>query len=41
MADRIGPDYTPKRTFGEKCKRFAKAFTTKCVFTPIFIMISY
>ncbi|KAJ8105493.1 hypothetical protein OPT61_g10142 [Boeremia exigua] len=29
MADRIGPDHTPKRSFGEKCRRFGKAFTTK------------
>ncbi|KAF2242991.1 Xanthine/uracil permease [Trematosphaeria pertusa] len=28
-ADRIGPDYHPKRSFGEKCRRFVKAFTTK------------
>ncbi|KAF1926459.1 purine permease [Didymella exigua CBS 183.55] len=28
MADRIGPDHTPKRSFGEKCRRLAKAFTT-------------
>lgn len=27
--DRIGPDYAPKRSFGEKCRRFGKAFTTK------------
>ncbi|KAH7379525.1 permease family-domain-containing protein [Pyrenochaeta sp. MPI-SDFR-AT-0127] len=29
MADRIGPDTTPKRSFGEKVRRFGKAFTTK------------
>jgi hypothetical protein len=29
MADRIGPDHGPKRTFGEKLKRVTKAFTTK------------
>ncbi|KAJ4985918.1 uracil-xanthine permease [Stagonosporopsis vannaccii] len=29
MADSIGPDHTPKRSFGEKCRRFVKAFTTK------------
>lgn len=29
MADRIGPDHAPKRSFGEKCRRFGKAFTTK------------
>jgi len=27
--DRIGPDYGPKRTWGEKFRRFGKAFTTK------------
>ncbi|ORY09491.1 permease family-domain-containing protein [Clohesyomyces aquaticus] len=27
--DRIGPDYAPKRSFGEKARRFGKAFTTK------------
>ncbi|KAI8931275.1 hypothetical protein NX059_011620 [Plenodomus lindquistii] len=29
MADRIGPDHTPKRTFGEQARRALKAFTTK------------
>jgi len=29
MADRIGPDHTPKRSFAEKSRRIAKAFTTK------------
>ncbi|KAF1361064.1 Xanthine/uracil permease [Lizonia empirigonia] len=29
MADRIGPDHGPQRSFGEKCRRFGKAFTTK------------
>jgi hypothetical protein len=29
MADRIGPDHAPKRSFGEKCRRLGKAFTTK------------
>jgi hypothetical protein len=29
MADRIGPDYAPKRSFGEKVRRLGKAFTTK------------
>jgi NCS2 family nucleobase:cation symporter-2 len=29
MADRIGPDHGPKRTWGEKFRRFGKAFTTK------------
>ncbi|KAF2999746.1 hypothetical protein E8E13_004731 [Curvularia kusanoi] len=29
MADHIGPDHAPKRSFGEKCRRFGKAFTTK------------
>ena len=29
MADRIGPDHTPKRSFGEKARRLGKAFTTK------------
>ncbi|KAF1843454.1 Xanthine/uracil permease [Cucurbitaria berberidis CBS 394.84] len=29
MADRIGPDHSPKRNIGEKARRFAKAFTTK------------
>lgn len=29
MADQIGPDYGPKRTWGEKVRRFRKAFTTK------------
>jgi hypothetical protein len=29
MADRIGPDHGPKRSFGEKCRRLGKAFTTK------------
>ncbi|KAF2125078.1 Xanthine/uracil permease [Dothidotthia symphoricarpi CBS 119687] len=29
MADRIGPDTTPKRSFGEQGRRLIKAFTTK------------
>ncbi|KAH4814222.1 hypothetical protein HBH61_070100 [Parastagonospora nodorum] len=29
MADRIGPDQGPKRTWGEKFRRVGKAFTTK------------
>lgn len=29
MADRIGPDHAPKRSFGEKVRRIVKAFTTK------------
>ncbi|KAA8622326.1 purine permease [Pyrenophora tritici-repentis] len=29
MADMIGPDHTPKRSFGEKARRAVKAFTTK------------
>lgn len=29
MADRIGPDHTPKRSIGEKARRIVKAFTTK------------
>jgi hypothetical protein len=29
MADRIGPDHGPQRTWGEKFRRFGKAFTTK------------
>jgi len=29
MTDQIGPDYAPKRTWGEKVRRFGKAFTTK------------
>jgi NCS2 family nucleobase:cation symporter-2 len=29
MSDMIGPDHTPKRSFGEKARRAAKAFTTK------------
>lgn len=33
MADRIGPDHTPKRSFGEKCRRFGKAFVTKYDYT--------
>jgi hypothetical protein len=31
MADTIGPDHAPKRSFGEKVKRFSKSFTTKYV----------
>ncbi|EHK99919.1 putative Uric acid-xanthine permease [Glarea lozoyensis 74030] len=27
--DRVGPDYSPKRTFGENLRAFGKAFTTK------------
>ncbi|KAF1945004.1 Xanthine/uracil permease [Clathrospora elynae] len=29
MADRIGPDHAPKRSFGEKVRRLGKVFTTK------------
>ncbi|KAJ4291799.1 hypothetical protein N0V90_009694 [Kalmusia sp. IMI 367209] len=29
IPDRIGPDHGPKRSFGEKVRRFMKAFTTK------------
>ncbi|KAF2180552.1 purine permease [Zopfia rhizophila CBS 207.26] len=29
LPDRIGPDHSPKRNFGDKARRFAKAFTTK------------
>jgi len=29
MADMIGPDHTPKRSFGEQARRAMKAFTTK------------
>ncbi|KAH9868967.1 hypothetical protein J1614_008044 [Plenodomus biglobosus] len=29
MADRIGPDRTPRRTFGEQARRALRAFTTK------------
>ncbi|KAF1834027.1 Xanthine/uracil permease [Decorospora gaudefroyi] len=29
MSDMIGPDHTPKRSFGEKARRLTKAFTTK------------
>lgn len=29
MADRIGPDHAPKRSFADKLRRFGKAFTTK------------
>jgi len=29
MSDMIGPDHTPKRSFGEKTRRAVKAFTTK------------
>jgi hypothetical protein len=31
MADTIGPDHAPKRSFGEKVKRISKSFTTKYV----------
>lgn len=27
--DQIGPDHSPKRTLGERLRRFVKAFTTK------------
>ncbi|KAF2260756.1 Xanthine/uracil permease [Lojkania enalia] len=27
--DTIGPDHSPKRSWGDKCRRFVKAFTTK------------
>lgn len=29
MSDMIGPDHTPKRNFGDKARRFVRAFTTK------------
>jgi hypothetical protein len=34
MADQIGPDHSPKRTWGEKLRRFGKAFTTKYDSSP-------
>ena len=27
--DRVGPDYSPKRSFGEHLRHIGKAFTTK------------
>ena len=35
MSDMIGPDHTPKRSFGEKTRRAVKAFTTKYGILPI------
>ena len=35
MSDTIGPDHSPKRSFGEKIRRAAKAFTTKYGIFPI------